>query len=124
MKVDMFVKLYNAKTQHILRLTKDDIKNVITDLIHPIDYVPYDSKIQMVECTINQCKDCKYPTVEMKRWFIVNLISLYTDLDVTITDFDTLSKNKLIDIILSMIQSEYVICENIMYMCLDDMKGW
>ena len=123
MKVNAFITLYNARVKGIKDLNSDVIIQTIKDLIHPIQYVSFDNKIKMIKQVILETKDLEYPTAERHRSFLVHLVSLYTDLEVTIEDFDILSQTKMIDVILPLFESDYRVCNSLLLMCLDDMKG-
>lgn len=73
--------------------------------------------------TIEETKDCVPCLPNRNRLFIINLIKTYTNLEVTIQDFDTLSQNMFIEPILSTFEKEYKICSSIMNMCLAEIGG-
>ncbi len=119
MKPSSFITLYNSRVKN-KSLDKDIIVQTITDLIKPVDYIPYDDKIKLVVTTITQSYNSEYPTAILHRNFIINMISAYTNLEMDNDGFDLLSKTKMIDLILSLFQSEFTICDSILNMCLND----
>ena len=119
MKPSSFITLYNSRVKN-KSLDKDIIIQTITDLIKPVDYIPYDDKIKLVVTTITQSYNSEYPTAILHRNFIINMISTYTNLEMDNDGFDLLSKTKMIDLILSLFQSEFTICDSILNMCLND----
>lgn len=123
MKANNLVSLYNARVKQVKDLTPEVVINTITDLIHPIAYIPYGKKLEIIDKTIEESNDVKYPTPERYRSLIINLILAYTNIEMDESAFDVLSENKMLDIILSTFQSEYKICENLMQMCLMDKGG-
>lgn len=122
MKVNNFIQVYNVRTKHINNLNGDAIIKIITDLIKPIKYISFDNKMKLIDQAIESAKKEKYPTAYIYMYFIMNLISAYTDLEIKNGDFDTLSETKLLDVILSTFESEYKICSGLMQMCLSDMN--
>lgn len=123
MKANNLVSLYNARVKQTKEITSEIVINTITDLIHPIAYIPYDKKLEIIDKTIEESNGTKYPTPERYRNLIINLILAYTNIEMDNSAFDILSENKMLDIILSTFQSEYKICENLMQMCLMDKGG-
>ena len=123
MKANNLVSLYNARVKQAKDLTPEVVIDTITDLIHPIVYIPYDKKLEIIDKTIEESNDAKHPTPERYRSLIINLILAYTNIEMDNSAFDILSENKMLDIILSTFQSEYKICENLMQMCLMDKGG-
>ena len=122
MKVSNFITLFNVKTKNG-KLSQEDLIDIIVELIKPKSYLPYDEKIQLVVDTINDSEVNKPSAPYRNRLFIVNLIRVYTDLEVTVQDFDVLSQNMLIVPILSTFENEYKICSSIMNMCLEEIGG-
>ena len=122
MKVSNFITLFNVKTKNG-ELSQKDLIDVIVELIKPKSYLPYDKKIQLAVDTINDSEVNKPSAPYRNRLFIINLIRTYTDLEVTVQDFDVLSQNMLIVPILSTFENEYKICSSIMNMCLDEIGG-
>lgn len=122
MKVSNFITLFNVKTKNG-ELSQKDLIDVIVELIKPKSYLSYDRKIQLVVDTINDSEVNKPSAPYRNRLFIINLIRTYTDLEVTVQDFDVLSQNMLIVPILSTFENEYKICSSIMNMCLDEIGG-
>ena len=119
MKVGNFIALFNIRTKKG-GLSQDELMAIIIDLIKPKQYLAYDKKIEIVMATIKQAKDMKPLLPLRSRLFIVNLISVYTNLEMTIDDFDVLSQNLLLEPILASFQREYEICSSIMQMCLEE----
>ena len=119
MKVSQFITLYKVRLKN-MEVTPDNVIKIIEDLIHPKTYVSFDNKCKLVENTIESVKELKYKTAMRYRQFIINLIAIYTDLEIDEKGFDELSETKLLDIILSTFESEYKICTGIMTMYLDD----
>lgn len=122
MKVNAFITLYNARVKNIKNLDKDVILQTIRDLIHPVEYISFDSKLKMIKQIISDTKDLEFPTAERHRMFLVEFISLYTNLEPTIEDFDVLSQTKMFDVILPLFENEYKVCNNLLLMCLDDLE--
>ena len=122
MKANLLVSIYNARTKHIGQLTPQVVIDTITDIISPISYISYDNKLKIIEKTLEDSKDVKFPTAERYRNLIINLIATYTNIEMDKDAFDILSENKMLDIILSTFKSEYQICENLMQMCLMDLE--
>ena len=121
MKTSVFITAFNARIKKISNPSERDIIFVISDLIKPIKYIPYDDKIKLVIMTIEQTKNEKYKTPFRYRNLIINLINTYTQLEISIDDFDTLSSNNLLDPIITTFRAEYIICDNLMKMIVDDM---
>lgn len=94
--------------------------DIIVDLIKPKQYLSYDKKIDLALTTIEQSKEFKPVIPNRSRLFVVNLINVYTDLELTIEDFDVLSQNFLLEPILSSFEKEYNICSSILQMCLQE----
>ena len=123
MKAEMFVQLYNAKVRNKQR-NPDEILQVIQDLLKPIDYLDYDSKLKLIDTTLAQIKDAKHPTAERYRCFVCNVISAYTSLEMDNKAFDLLSQNGMIDAVLSSFENEYEFCTTLLNMCVrDKMEG-
>ena len=120
MKVSVFTSLFSARIKSVVSPSANDIISIISDLIKPSGYLPYDAKIKLVSNTIEQVKDEEYPTPMRHRQFIINLINTYTSLEMTIDDFDVLSANNLLDPIISTFRSEYIVCDSLMKMVADD----
>lgn len=118
----MLVNIYNARAKHIQNLTNEKIVEILVDLIKPIKYISYDKKIEIAKMTIKQEKTQEFPTPFYYRRFIINLISAYTNIEMDIEGFDILSENKMIDIILSLFEQDYKVCNTIFQMCLDDFE--
>ena len=123
MKVSNFITIYNARTKHLIDIDATKVMEIIIELIKPIPYISYDKKLELVSKTIECSSNAKFQTAIRKRNFIVNLISAYTNLEMTTDDFDTLSQSKLLDAVLLTFESEYKICNSIMEMCLYDIEG-
>ena len=123
MKVNNFITVYNVKTKHLKELTPDVIIETVRSLINPISYISYDNKIKIIDKTLEESQESKYPTATRYKHFIINLIAAYTNLEIKEDDFDVLSESKMIDIILSTFKSEYEICSNLMQMCISDLES-
>ena len=123
MKVNNFITLFNTRTKSN-HITPEDAAKQIIDLVKPKSYIPYDDKIKLVLSTIEETKDMKPCWPYRNRLFIVNLIKAYTNLEMTIKDFDTLSENMFIEAILSTFEKEYKICISIMNNVLAEMEGY
>lgn len=123
MKPNVFLTLYNARVKHIDNLNKETILKSLRDLAKPISYISYDNKLKIVQKTIESCRNSIFPTAEIHRAFIVNLISAYTNIEMDNNGFDVFSENKLIDVLLQLFESEYNICRVLLQMCLDDIGG-
>lgn len=123
MKANVFLTVYNTRMKHKNIISKDDILREISDLIKPVQYIPYDDKLKIVDITIKNSLDSQFPTANLHRAFIINMISAYTNLEMDNSGFDVLSESKLIDYIISLFQSEFTICSSLLQMCLDDMKA-
>ena len=123
MKVNAFLTVYNARMKRKNDITKNDIINEISDLIKPVSYIPYDDKLNIINATIDQSLNLKYPTANLHRSFIINMISAYTNLEMDNNGFDILSESKILDYIISLFQSEFTICSSLLQMCLDDTKA-
>lgn len=122
LKVNNFITLFNVRLKHT-DASQDQVLSILTDLIKPKSYLPYDDKIALVMSTIDATKDAVPCLPNRNRLFIVNLIKTYTELDVSVSDFDTLSQNMFIEPILSTFENEYKICSSIMNMCLAEIGG-
>ena len=123
MKVNSFITVYNARMKHIQEATPQIIMETIIELIHPIQYISYDNKLKLIKKTIEESQNNEFPTAVRHRNLIVNLISAYTNLEMTNKDFDLLSQNKMLDVILLCFESEYKICNSLMEMCLYDIES-
>lgn len=123
MKINPFISVYNARVKHINDLSQDKIIEVIADLIKPVNHLPFDDKLKIVDFVIEQTKDLKYPTAERYRLLITNLISAYTSLECDLNGYDTLVSSKLLDPIIHTFESEYIFCHQLMQMCISDIKG-
>lgn len=123
LKVNAFITVYNTRTKHIKDLSPDIVLNVITDLIKPVKYVPFEQKLKMIDKTIEDSRAHKYPTAKRYMDLIMNMIALYTNLEIKSGDFDLLSESGLLDFVLETFQSEYQMCSNLMNLCLHDLKG-
>lgn len=97
--------------------------SIIEDLIKPKQYLPYDKKIELATTTIAQSRSFKPLIPNRSRLFIINLMNVYTDLEVSVNDFDVLSQNCLLEPILSSFEKEYNICSSILQMCLQEEGG-
>jgi hypothetical protein len=51
MKPSSFLTLYNSRVKND-SLDRDKIISTITELIKPVDYIPYDDKVKLVSTTI------------------------------------------------------------------------
>ncbi len=121
MKTANFITLFNTRIRNCKELSAKEIVAIVSDLIKPTDYIKYDDKIKIVYGTIQKTRDADYPTPARYRQLILDLINVYTKLEVTTEDFDVLSANKLLDPIMATFQSEYVICESLFKMIQDDL---
>lgn len=121
MKVNAFITVYMSKLKH--SNAENDAFDILYDLIKPIDYLPYDSKLEIIDQTIDQCKSAQHFTADIYRNFTMNLISTYTNIECKPKDFDLLSQAKLLDIVLSTFEEEYRKCTALLQMCLQDRKG-
>lgn len=121
MKTSVFITSFNVRIKRIQFPSESDILSVISSLIKPIKYLPYDDKIKLVITTIEQTENEKYPTPMRYRNLIINLINTYTQLEISVEDFDILSFNNLLDPIIATFKSEYIICDSLMKMIVDDM---
>lgn len=122
MKVNNFITLFNARTKSN-HISPEDVAKQIVDLTKPKFYLPYEDKIKIVMNTIEDTKDMKPCWPYRNRLFIVNLIKAYTNLEMTISDFDILEQNMFTEPILSTFEREYKICSAIMNNCLAEMEG-
>lgn len=126
MKVNEFVEGF-INTEDKMEYVKEHITT---------DYIPYFTKVAECKEVINQT--C-YTTDEPKKFymntpnqhffFILRLISLYTDIEISYgtenitTEYDKLSKNGCIDLIIASInEREYEEFRFMLSMCLDDIK--
>ena len=123
MKVNALVSLYNARVKNINNLTPDIVISTITDLVKPISYIPFDSKLKLCHKAITDAEKTEYPTAERYRNLIINMIAAYTNIEMDKNGFDILSENKMLDVILSTFESEYKMCATLLKMCCDDIEG-
>lgn len=105
------------------KLDENAIIDIVVDLIKPISYVSFDNKMKLIDKTIEDSKGAKYPTAERYKNFVVNLIATYTNLEMTSKDYDALSECKLLNIVLSTFESEYVTCSKLIQLCLQDLES-
>ncbi len=119
MKVSQFITLYKVRTKN-MDISPDNVIKVVEELVHPKNYISFDNKCKLVEETIKSVQNFQYKTARRYRQFVINLIAVYTDLEMDEKGFDELSETRLLDIVLSTFQSEYQICTGIMTMYLDD----
>lgn len=119
MNVSNFISLFNVRTKSGKK-TQEELMGIINDLIKPKQYLSYDRKIELAMTTIEQTKDMKPIIPNRSRLFVVNLINIYTNIEMTVSDFDVLSQNLLLEPILSSFQREYEICSSILQMCLQE----
>lgn len=122
MKINNFLTLFNIRTKN-KQLSEEELIQTIAELIGTKQYLPYDDKIKLAIVTINESpKD--FPQAPYRnRLFIVNLIKVYTNLEMNITDFDILAENMLVTPILMTFLQEYKICSSIMNMCIAEIGG-
>ena len=106
MKVNNFITLFNARTKSN-HISPEDVAKQIIDLIKPKSYLPYDEKVKIVMSTIEETQDMKPCWPYRNRLFIINLIKAYTNLEMTIPDFDILDQNMFIEPIMSTFENEY-----------------
>ena len=123
MKLNTFISLYNVRIKSIDNLNSNIIMEIVNDLVKPLSYLSFDDKIKIVKKTINDSKNEEFPTPYYYRNLIINLISAYTNIEMDANGFDTLSENKLIDVILNLFEPEYKICSSLLQMCLSDMES-
>lgn len=109
-----------------------DIEKYIEDRIK-IKYLPYSTKIAIGERILNAtCYTNTEPnlfkinTPMRKMLFMLSMINEYTDIDIdwnnSLSEFDALSENAYIGIILSKIEeTELNLCSSILEMMLDDL---
>lgn len=126
MTIEQFILIYKTKSEK-------DVDNYIKD--HIVNkYIPYNQKI--VVCTsiidntmyeeVNNVKIYKQNTPSRYLFFTLQLIKLYTDLEINFSDnpleiYDKLNECGLIDRIISLLpQSEYIEFNTIMDMIIDD----
>ncbi len=100
-------------------LNQSEVLNIVVDLIKPVSYLSYEEKIKLAMETIQKTSSMSPVIPYRNRLFIINLINAYTNLEAKETDFDLLSQNMLLEIVLSTFEKEYKICSSIMSMCLD-----
>ena len=122
MKVNNFITLFNARTK-LNHISPEDVAKQIIDLIKPKSYLPYDEKVKIVMSTIEETQDMKPCWPYRNRLFIINLIKAYTNLEMTIPDFDILDQNMFIEPIMSTFENEYKKCIAIMDNCIAEMAG-
>ena len=122
MKVNNFITLFNTRTKSN-HISPEDVAKQIIDLVKPKSYLPYDEKIKIVMSTIEETQDMKPCWPYRNRLFIINLIKAYTNLEVTVSDFDVLDQNMFIEPIMSTFENEYKKCIAIMDNCIAEMAG-
>ncbi len=117
MKPNMFVSLFTAKTKNKIKPTSDEILNVITDIIKPVNYIKYDNKLKIIDKCFDDIKESKHPTADLQKAFVINMISAYTNIEMDNEGFDILSENSLLEIVLSTFKSEYETCSRLFQLC-------
>ena len=122
MKVNPFITLYNSRLKHIVDPSPSQIIELIKELIKPEAYLTYDDKLKIVDRTIAETKTSPHPTADRYRYFVCNLISVYTSLECDLKGFDALSSCGLIDLVISTFEQEFKICNNLLQMCLSDLE--
>lgn len=118
MKVSNFIMVLNGRTKN-KKIDQQELFNMIVDIIKPQSYLPYDQKIELAMNTIKETSGMLPVIPYRNRAFIINLINVYTVLEAKESDFDLLSQNMLLELILSTFEKEYKICSSIMAMCLE-----
>lgn len=121
MKTSTFITLFNTKINQLKTVNEQNIIAAIEELIKPVEYIPYEDKIKLVSSVVEAKYNTKYKTPERHRQFIIALVNAYTKLEMSIQDFDVLCANKLLDPIISTFKSEYIICDSLMKMIIDDL---
>lgn len=122
LKVNAFITVYKTRIKHQREFSADDVINIVAELVNPIDYISYDDKLKIIDQTLQETNDKDYPSAQRHRLFLVNLISAYTNLECRIKDFDLLCESGLLDVIISLFEKEYKICNSLMQMCLYDQE--
>ena len=117
MKPNVFISLFTAKTKNKIKPTSDEIFDIITDIIKPVDYIKYDNKIKLIDKCFDETKDSKHPKADLQRAFVINMISAYTNIEMDNDGFDILSENSLLEIVLSTFRNEYETCSRLLQLC-------
>ena len=120
MKISVFMPLFNSRLNRLKEVSEQSIMDIVNDIVKPVAYIPYEKKIELVDSVIQSAKGQKYETPFRYRQLIIALINAYTNLEMAIDDFDTLSMNGLLNPIMMTFKSEYIICESLMKMMVDD----
>ena len=81
--------MFNARTKNI-KVTPEVAQDIINDLVKPMGYMNYDDKINVAMETIKESQKTFPITPNRGRIFVVKLLNLYTNLEVTMQDFDVL----------------------------------
>ena len=123
MNVNAFITMYNQRMRKVKEYNQELITSTVSELIKPKMYLSYDDKLDLIDRVISSSTGSKHLTADRYRYFIIELIKTYTILEMNEEQFDLLSENKLLDIILSTFDYEYKICTNLMQMCLKDLEG-
>ena len=123
MNVNAFITMYNQRMRKNREYTQELITATVSELVKPKLYLSYDDKLNLIDRVISSSAGSKHLTADRYRYFIIELIKAYTVLEMNEEQFDVLSENKLLDIILSTFDYEYKVCTNLMQMCLKDLEG-
>lgn len=121
MKPKNFIAIFNARAKNT-DMSTNTLIGIAENILKPKKYIPYDKKIDLADITLQQINGTKHPTAERYRQFIINIISIYTELEMDSDAFDVFCENGLIDLILSTFENEYETCTSVLNMCLSDDK--
>ena len=123
MTYSTFIKVYNARIKSTNKSAESQL-NLIAEIIKPKPYLSFDDKLEIIDKTIEYVKQSKHPTANRYRYFVLNIIDAYTELEqLDKTAFDELSQLGLIDPILSTFEREYEFCTSLLNMCIRDQEG-
>lgn len=119
---------YKSRTKNKPDLSMEESIEIIKKLIHPKSYISFNEKqriiIEHLKKVIKYSDDDKliYNSCDKYKSFVLTLISVYTDLVINEYSFDILCSNKLLNLIIASLGSEYEICLGILDMYMEDLE--
>lgn len=134
MKVIEFVEKFKEDKVINTQIKPDAVSEYIKEKLEIKDYVPFAEKRELCERVLNACNTkedsglVKVDSVSRYIVFTISIISKYTNLEFSsgedefdsLDEYDILCQNELLNSILDVIGGEYITCNNILNMMMDD----
>lgn len=119
---------YQSKIKNKDDLTIDDCIETMKKIIRPKNYLSFTEKenlvLSILKKIISYSDEGKIQYNSCKKYitFILDMLSVYTNLRIDKYSYDILCSNNLLNIVIGSLGSEYDICLGIMEMYIDDLE--